>query len=116
MERKCHFKVRLICNQAHLVLSMTESTIYRRRVAGDPKECRKHALRCRELAYSLPEGRPRQAFTHLAESWLQLAAQVENGHALLDSFSAVTPKPHVEATIHSIGSKSVVFPAGGSNG
>ncbi len=54
---------------------------------GSPKECRAHAMVCSRLAETLPDGRLRHMFSALAKSWLELATDVENSQALLDTFS-----------------------------
>ena len=54
-------------------------------MTGSPKECRAHAMVCSRMAETLPDGRSRQMFAALAKSWLELATDVENSQALLDT-------------------------------
>jgi len=56
-------------------------------MTGSPKECRAHAMVCSRMAETLPDGRSRQMFAALAKSWLELATDVENSQALLDTCS-----------------------------
>ena len=56
-------------------------------MTGSPKECRAHAMACSRLAETLPDGRSRQMFAAIAQSWLELATDVENSQALLDTCS-----------------------------
>ena len=59
---------------------------------GDPKECRQHARRCAELART-PEAR--EQFLSLQQSWMRLAAALENAKAFiaaLDEIDADPPK------------------------
>jgi hypothetical protein len=58
---------------------------------GDPKECRKHALRCAELAHSARTQQLKQTMIELSRNWMKLAAELERSQALLDS-EAVEPK------------------------
>jgi hypothetical protein len=44
---------------------------------GDPEECRRHALRCVELAETAESPDAKARFQHLAEHWLQLAEELE---------------------------------------
>jgi len=44
----------------------------------DPKECRKHALFCTELAAAARTGRSKALFLELSQSWERLATQLED--------------------------------------
>ena len=105
---------RLVPPKVHYRI-MTGSTIYRRRIAGDPKECRKHALRCYEFAHSLPDDRSRQTFADLGKAWLRLAIEVENSHALLDALINLPPQPGV-ASLHLLVTKATEIRPGERNG
>ena len=48
---------------------------------GDPRECRRQALRCAELAVSA--GPQRLNLPELSKNWEQLAIELENGSAML---------------------------------
>jgi len=50
---------------------------------GNPKECRQHAAKCRELASAAPNQEAREAFIDLAETWEGLAAELEGALAFL---------------------------------
>jgi len=52
---------------------------------GDPKECRQHALTCVRLAQTSPSPQTREQFGRLANTWLNLAAELENTLSLLDT-------------------------------
>ena len=54
---------------------------------GNPAECHEHALHCSQLGEGAPTLEARQALLHLAESWIRLAAELENAQ----SFLSVTP-------------------------
>ena len=56
-------------------------------MTGSPKECRAHAMACSRLAETLPDGRSRQMFAAIAQSWLELAADLENSQTRLDTCS-----------------------------
>jgi hypothetical protein len=57
---------------------------------GDPKECRKHALRCSELAATVQNEELKKTLLNLAKTWTRLAVELESANALLDM---VDPKP-----------------------
>ena len=62
---------------------------------GDPKECREHARRCAELASSATTPDAREQFLSLEQSWMRLAADLENAQmviAALDEINADPPK------------------------
>jgi hypothetical protein len=48
---------------------------------GDPKECRKHAARCAEMAVAAYTPHLRATFLELSKHWEQLAIQLENAFA-----------------------------------
>jgi hypothetical protein len=50
---------------------------------GDPKECRKHAARCAEMAVAAYTPQLRTSFLQLSKHWEQLAIQLENAFAQL---------------------------------
>ena len=50
---------------------------------GDPKECRKHAVRCAEMAVGARTAQLRATFLELSKNWEQLAIQLENAFAQL---------------------------------
>ena len=60
-------------------------------MAGDPKECRKNALRCAELAHSAKTIELKQTLIELSRNWIKLAMELERAHALLDEYPP-TPK------------------------
>jgi hypothetical protein len=59
-------------------------------MTGSPKECRSHAMVCSRLAETLPDGRSREMFASLAKTWLELATDLENSQALLDTCSELS--------------------------
>jgi len=50
---------------------------------GDPKECRKHAARCAELAVAARTAQLKAAFLGLSKNWEKLAIQLEDAFAQL---------------------------------
>jgi hypothetical protein len=50
---------------------------------GDPKECRRRAARCAELAVAARTPQLRATFLELSKNWEKLAMQLENAFALL---------------------------------
>ena len=51
---------------------------------GDPKECRQHALNCVRLAQTSSTPQAIEEFASLANTWLRLAADLEQARAFLD--------------------------------
>ena len=54
------------------------------KMPGDAKECREHALECMELARTARTPEHKQLLTNLAQSWLNVAAEIERTKALLN--------------------------------
>jgi hypothetical protein len=52
-------------------------------MVGDPKECRKHAARCAELAVAARTPHLKATFLALSKNWESLAIQLENAFAQL---------------------------------
>ena len=65
---------------------------------GDPKECRKHARNCLQLAEASANAEITRTFVDLAHSWTRLALDLESAQALLVAVeealgvNKVTPK------------------------
>jgi len=62
---------------------------------GDPKECRQHARRCAEFASAATTAEAREQFLSLQQSWMRLAADLENAKAFIaamDEMDADPPK------------------------
>jgi hypothetical protein len=57
---------------------------HRRAVPADPKQCRMYALECAELARTAKLPQAKELFLNLAQSWLNLALELERTTALLD--------------------------------
>jgi hypothetical protein len=51
---------------------------------GNPKECRRHALTCMQLAQTAPSPEAREHFAELSQTWLRPAGDIESGQALVD--------------------------------
>jgi hypothetical protein len=51
---------------------------------GDPRECRKHAARCLELAASSANEGIKQTFLNIAKHWQMLAEELERHKTILD--------------------------------
>jgi hypothetical protein len=56
---------------------------------GDPKECRRRAAQCAELAVAARTPRLRATFLELSKNWKKLAIQLENAFALLVESEAI---------------------------
>jgi hypothetical protein len=68
-------------------------------VPGDPKECRMHAANCRTLAAQATRPSAKQTFTHLAETWERLAAELESAQTFLKAMAAADPKKFSDAPV-----------------
>jgi hypothetical protein len=51
---------------------------------GDPKECRKHAKRCWQLASEVTNPRLRESLTDIAQRWAGLATELAETERLLE--------------------------------
>lgn len=51
---------------------------------GDPKECRKHAARCVELANASTSEVTKSKFMGLANTWLKLAEELERAKTIIE--------------------------------
>ena len=58
----------------------------------DPKECRKNALQCTELAEQAKDPKHATILKNLAEQWLKAAIELERAEALWDELSSVLRK------------------------
>jgi hypothetical protein len=54
-------------------------------MAGNPSECRLHAVHCSQLAEAAATPEARQDLLALAETWRRLAAELESDQALLQT-------------------------------
>jgi hypothetical protein len=52
-------------------------------MVGDPKECRKHAARCAEMAVAARSPHLKVSFLALSKNWENLAVQLEDAFAQL---------------------------------
>jgi hypothetical protein len=57
-------------------------------MAGNPRECRRNALSCMQLAQTAASSEAREYFAELTQTWLRLAGDVESGKALVDLLNA----------------------------
>ena len=64
---------------------------------GDPKECRHHAQRCAELASVATTQEAREQFISLQQSWMRLAADLENAQTVIAALDEIDADPPVEA-------------------
>jgi ribosome-binding factor A len=60
---------------------------------GDPKECRRHARRCAELASIATTPEARDQFLSLQMSWIRLAADLEQAKAFIDAMNEMDEEP-----------------------
>ena len=56
-------------------------------MAGNPRECRRNALSCMQLAETAQSLEAREYFDELTQTWLRLADDVESGQVLVDLLS-----------------------------
>jgi hypothetical protein len=56
---------------------------------GDPKECRRHAAHCAELAVAARPPQLKAAFLGLSKNWETLAIQLEDTFGILDGLELV---------------------------
>jgi hypothetical protein len=61
---------------------------------GDPKECRKHAARCAEMAVAAHTPQLKATFLELSKNWEKLAIQLENAFAQLGESKDLESKIH----------------------
>jgi hypothetical protein len=54
---------------------------------GDPRECRRHALRCVELASEAKTEQVKLHFLELSKTWERLAQDLERTEILLAGFA-----------------------------
>jgi hypothetical protein len=59
-------------------------------MTGNPKEYRRHAARCAELAVSARSEQLKAALLELSKNWEHLAIDLENGAAMFDELEVVS--------------------------
>jgi hypothetical protein len=64
---------------------------------GNPKECRRYALRCADLAHTARTPELKNLLIELSRNWLKLAVELERTHALLDLEMPAPVAPRKEA-------------------
>jgi hypothetical protein len=75
-----------------LAFSNSQELLSRRiPMAGDPRQCRKNAWRCAELAHEAKAPELKQTLIELSRNWLKLAMELDRSHALLED-EALLPK------------------------
>jgi hypothetical protein len=60
---------------------------------GDPKECRQHAERCRELARLASTQEARETFLSLQMTWIRLAMELQQAGALIKAVQELEEQP-----------------------
>ena len=63
-------------------------------IPGDDKECRKHSLRCAELAAAAGTPQSRAMFFELSKNWEKLAVQQQ------DAFATVTDETMFQESLN----------------
>ena len=53
-------------------------------MSGDPKECRRNAARCAELAVTASTPQLKATFLELSKNWEKVAIQLEDAFAQID--------------------------------
>jgi len=61
---------------------------------GDPKECRRRAWRCANLAHTAKAPELKSALINLSENWMKIAVELESTHALLLMENPEPATPH----------------------
>jgi hypothetical protein len=61
-------------------------------MSGNPKECRRNALECMQLAQTAPSPEAREHFAELSQTWLRLAGEIASGQALIDLLNNFEPE------------------------
>ena len=61
-------------------------------MAGDPQECRQHALTCVRLAQTSHPHKTEE-FANFANTWLRLATDLEQARAFLDAMDDADEAP-----------------------
>jgi len=56
-------------------------------MTGNPKECRKRASQCADLAHDAKTPDLKNLLIDLSRNWLKLAIELERTHALLDEYA-----------------------------
>jgi hypothetical protein len=64
-------------------------------MSGDPVECREQAKACADMASKVRNPDHKRILTNLAQTWLNLAIELERNHALLHAY----PEPAMTATV-----------------
>jgi len=59
---------------------------WERILPGDPRECRKNAWRCADLAHTASAPELKQTLIELSQNWLRLAIELERAQKLLSEF------------------------------
>jgi hypothetical protein len=67
---------------------------------GDPKECRKHAARCAELAMTARSNELKGALLELSKNWENLAISLEAVRGLVDGTDSAASD--IRQTVHGI--------------
>jgi hypothetical protein len=62
-------------------------------MSGDPKECRRNAARCAELAVAARTLQLRTTFLELSKNWEKFAIQLE------DAFAELTESESIESRV-----------------
>jgi len=60
-------------------------------IPGDPKECRRRAARCAELATTARNEQLGMTLVALSKSWMKLAIELENAQELVAKYPPESP-------------------------
>jgi hypothetical protein len=63
----------------------------------DPRECREHAQRCRQLALRAPSAQIKVSHLDTARAWEQLAAEIEGAQAFVETMAEIGVRTEPEA-------------------
>lgn len=61
---------------------------------GDPRECRRHAVRCAELAINVKDAEFKAIYLALSKQWEMFALELEGAEAMLSGISQNTENSH----------------------
>jgi hypothetical protein len=55
-------------------------------MSGDPKQCRKNAFRCAQLAHEARSPEFKAMLIDLSQNWMRLALELDRNIALMDDY------------------------------
>ena len=68
-----------------------------RNMRTNPRECREHAQRCRQLALRAPSAQAEVSYLDTARAWEQRAAEIEGAQAFVKTMAQIGVRSEPEA-------------------